>query len=128
MVTVRTIAVVGFAFLWSAGCVHNKRALETVTTRAAFDFDCAPDELTLTVLDTEGARGLASQIGVEGCGEKSVYVYLASTDTWVANSAVTAEMAQAEADFAEERQRENERALQKPAIDSGSTYQRGDTE
>jgi hypothetical protein len=107
-----------------ASCGHNKRATQTVTTRAAFDFDCPPEKLKLTVLDTEGARNLSSQIGVEGCGKKGVYVYLASTDTWISDSGVTAEMARQEAEFQKERQQTNDAALQ-PPVDTQTTYQRG---
>jgi len=45
-------------------------------------------ELTLTVLDTEGVRDMASQIAVEGCGKKAVYVYYPDTDTWILDGAV----------------------------------------
>lgn len=119
-----TFLLVGLAAILCASCGHNKRATKTVTTRAAFDFDCPPEDLKLTVLDTEGARNLSSQIGVEGCGKKGVYVYLASTDTWISNAGVTPEMAQQEAEFKEQRNEANEAALE-PPIDTQSTYQRG---
>ena len=72
-----------------ASCGHNKRATKTVTSAAAFELDCPEEELTLTVLSADGPRELAKQIGVEGCGQRRVYVYFASTDTWIASSAVT---------------------------------------
>jgi len=121
----RTCLLVGVTAILCASCSHNSRATKTVTTRAAFDFDCPPEELKLTVLDTEGARNLSSQIGVEGCGKKGVYVYFASTDTWISNTGITPDMEQQEAEFKEEQQKANDAALQEPPIDSESTYQRG---
>ena len=125
MTVPRTLLLVGLAAILCASCGHNRRATKTVTTRAAFDFDCPPEELKLTVLDTEGARKLSSQIGVEGCGKKGVYVYFASTDTWISNTTITPEMAQQEAEFKEERRKANDAALRESPIDSQSTYQRG---
>lgn len=119
-----TFLLVGLTAILCVSCGHNKRATKTVTTRAAFDFDCPPEELKLTVLDTEGARNLSSQIGVEGCGKKGVYVYLASSDTWIANSALTPELARQEAEFEEKRKQTNDAALQ-PPVDTQTTYQRG---
>ena len=121
----RTCLLAGLTAILCVSCGHNNHATKTVTTRAAFDFDCPPEELKLTVLDTEGVRNLSSQIGVEGCGKKGVYVYFASTDTWISNSGITPEMAQQEAEFKEEQQKANDAALQEPPIDSESTYQRG---
>jgi len=79
------------AVLVTAGtaCKHNKRANTTVMHRAAFDFPCDPSRLSLTVLDTEGARKMASQIGVYGCEKKAVYVYYPDSDTWVLDGAVS---------------------------------------
>jgi len=69
-------------------CKHNSRAQTTVRQRATFDFACAQSDLTLTVLDTEGARDMASQIAVEGCGKKAVYIYYPDTDTWIRDGEV----------------------------------------
>ena len=124
MTAPRTLLLVGLAAVLCSSCGHNKRATKTVTTRAAFDFDCPPGDLELTVLDTEGARNLSSQIGVVGCGQRGVYVYLASTDTWVSDTGITPEMARREAAFKEEQKEANEAAL-KPPVDTRSTYQRG---
>jgi hypothetical protein len=46
--------------------------------------------LTLTVLDTEGARKMASQLGVHGCGKKAVYAYYPDSDTWLLDGVVSA--------------------------------------
>ena len=70
-------------------CKHNKHATTTVRNRAMFDFACPKDNLTLRVADVQGARKLATQIGVYGCGKKAVYVYAPDTDTWVINGAVS---------------------------------------
>jgi len=72
-----------------AACKHNKRANTTVAHRAAFDFPCEKSQLTLTVLDTEGARNMASQIGVHGCSKKAVYAYFPDSDTWLLDGAIS---------------------------------------
>jgi len=79
------------ALLVTAGiaCKHNKHASTTVRNRAMFDFACPKDELTLRVADVQGARKLATQIGVYGCGKKAVYVYVPDTNTWILNGAVS---------------------------------------
>ena len=85
----RTILIlVTLALLSMTACKHNNRARTTVQQRAAFDFPCPQNELTLTVLDTEGARDLASQIAVEGCGKKAVYIYYPDTNTWILDGVV----------------------------------------
>jgi hypothetical protein len=67
----------------------NKQANTTVRERAAFDLLCNPDELELGIIDTEGARKLASQIAVYGCDKKAVYIYYPDADTWIIDGAVT---------------------------------------
>jgi hypothetical protein len=73
-----------------AACKHNKRANTTVAHRAAFDFHCEQSQLTLTVLDTEGVRKMASQIGVHGCEKKAVYAYYPNSDTWLLDGSISA--------------------------------------
>jgi hypothetical protein len=79
------------ALLVTAGtaCKHNKRANTTIMHRAAFDFPCEQSQLTLTVLDTEGARHMASQIGVHGCDKKAVYAYYPDSNTWLLDGMVS---------------------------------------
>ena len=74
----------------ATACKHNKRANTTVTRRAAFDLSCPKEELKLNVVDTEGARKMASQIAVRGCEQKAVYVYYPDSNTWIIDGAVTA--------------------------------------
>ena len=106
-------------------CSHNKRAMKTVTSRAAFEMSCPEDQVALTVLATEGARDLATQIGAEGCGKKTVYVHLRASDTWVANTAVTPEM-QAQERALEERQSRQIRAAEEARkLQQQQSYQRG---
>ena len=73
----------------ATACKHNKRANTTVAHRAAFDFPCDQSQLTLTVLDTEGVRKMASQIGVHGCSKKAVYAYYPDSDTWLLDGAIS---------------------------------------
>lgn len=91
------LALLGLAAsLCSAtGCYlsHNTDAEKTVRKLAAFESSCPAEDITLTRLDDSGGvRKLSTQIGASGCGKKSVYVYLVSTDTWVSNSNMTAEI------------------------------------
>ena len=82
------LAIAALLVIAAAACKHNKRANTTVGHRAAFDFPCEQSALTLTVLDTEGARNMASQIGVHGCGKKAVYAYYPDSDTWLLDGAI----------------------------------------
>lgn len=82
------LAIVSVLVLGATACKHNKRANTTVRERAAFDLLCEPNELELGIVDTEGARKLATQIAVYGCDKKAVYVYYPDADTWVINGQV----------------------------------------
>lgn len=84
------VAIVSVLVLGATACKHNKRANTTVRERAAFDLLCDPNALELGIIDTEGARKLASQIAVYGCDKKAVYVYYPDADTWVINGPITA--------------------------------------
>ncbi|MFA9472079.1 MAG: hypothetical protein ACERNK_16040 [Deltaproteobacteria bacterium] len=83
------LAIVALLVIAGTACKHNKRANTTVTRRAAFDLSCPKEELKLNVIDTEGARKMASQMAVRGCGQKAVYVYYPDSDTWVIDGIVT---------------------------------------
>ena len=72
-----------------AACKHNKKATTTVTRRAGFDLSCPKEELKLNVVDTEGARKMATQIAVRGCEQKAVYAYYPDSDTWIIDGIVT---------------------------------------
>ena len=85
-----------------SGCAsrHNSDAQSTVRTRAAFDFSCDAHQIKLTELDqTRGWPKKTTQVGAEGCGQKAVYIYLVSTDTWVANSSLSAETIEQEEEY-----------------------------
>ena len=73
----------------ATACKHNKSANTTVTRRAAFDLSCPKEELKLNVVDTEGARNMATQLAVRGCEQKAVYVYYPDSDTWIIDGIVT---------------------------------------
>ena len=81
------LLIAALLLLAATGCKHNKRATTTVTRRAAFDLSCPKEELRLNVIDTEGARKMASQIAVRGCEQKAVYVYYPDSDTWIIDGA-----------------------------------------
>ena len=109
-------------------CGHDKRAMNTITSRASFDLSCPEDELELKVLATEGARKLASQIGVTGCGKKAVYIYFASSDTWIADSAITPAMTSQEQAYQERKAREERAAEEERRFEEQQSYQRGTSE
>ena len=128
MVTSRTLLVSAMAATLCVACGHDKRAMKTVTARASFELSCPQDELELTVLSTEGARKLASQIGVTGCGQKVVYVYFSSTDTWTADSAITPTMTQREQAYKEQKALEDQAAEEERRFEQQQSYQRGVSE
>ena len=99
--------------------------MKTVTSRASFDLSCPAEELELTVLSTEGARKLANQIGVTGCGRKAVYVYFSSSDTWIADSAITPAMTQQEEAYKARKAQEERTAEEERRFEQEQSYQRG---
>lgn len=82
------LAIAALLVIGATACKHNKHANTTVRNRAMFDFPCPKDELTLVVADTDGARKLATQIGVYGCGKKAVYAYYPDANTWLIDGIV----------------------------------------
>ena len=107
------------------GCGHDKRAMKTVTARASFELSCPQEELELSVLSTEGPRKLANQIGVTGCGQKVVYVYFSSTDTWTSDSAITPTMTQREQAYKEQKALDDQAAEEERRFEQQQSYQRG---
>ncbi len=61
-------------------------ARERVTSRAAFEINCPAEKLSLTLLATYGreGNGYPTQIGVDGCERRVVYVNV--NGQWVLNS------------------------------------------
>ena len=121
----RTVLVTAVMAVIYIGCGHDKRAMKTVTSRASFDFGCPADELELRVLSTEGARKVANQIGVTGCGKKAVYVYFSSSDTWIADSAITPAMTAQEKAYKAQEAREVRAAEEQRRFEQQQSYQRG---
>ncbi len=83
------LAIAALLVIAGTACKHNKKANTTVMRRAAFDLACPQEDLKLNVVDTEGARKMASQIAVRGCEQKAVYVYYPDSDTWTIDGIVT---------------------------------------
>lgn len=83
------LAIAAVLIVGATACKHNKHASTTVRNRAAFDLSCPKEDLTLVVADTDGARKLATQIGVYGCGQKAVYAYYPDANTWLIDGIVT---------------------------------------
>ena len=125
MIASRSLLVSVVVAMLCVACGHDKRAMKTVTARASFELSCPQDQLELTVLSTEGARKLANQIGVTGCGQKVVYVYFSSTDTWTSDSAITPAMTQREEAYKEQKARQDQAAEEKRRFKEQQSYQRG---
>ncbi|TFH32011.1 MAG: hypothetical protein E4H00_02305 [Myxococcales bacterium] len=102
--------------------------MKTVSARASFDLSCPQDELVLTTLTTSGPRQLASQIGVTGCGTKAVYVYFASSDSWVSDSDITPAMTSREQAYKAQKAREDQAAEDERRFEEQQNYQRGASE
>ena len=89
LLTTTTLALLSLA----AACVdpaqvQMKRAQGALEKRAAFDFHCDQDELTITRIDY-------STRGVSGCGHQATYVYL-QHQGWVMNNTLEHGTAQPE--------------------------------
>lgn len=125
MIGSRSLLVSVVVAMLCVACGHDKRAMKTVTARASFELSCPQDQLELTVLSTEGARKLANQIGVTGCGQKVVYVYFSSTDTWTPDSAITPVMTQREEEYKEQKARQDQAAEEERRFEQQQSYQRG---
>lgn len=125
MAPCRSVLFIVAANLLASGCSHDKRAMKTVTARASSEMSCPKEELELAVVATEGARDLATQIGAAGCGKETVYVYLRASDTWVANTAITPEMAAEERAFETRQAREISAAEDARRLQQQQSYQRG---
>ena len=125
MIASRSLLVSVVVAMLCVACGHDKRAMKTVTARASFELSCPQGQLELTVLSTEGARKLASQIGVTGCGQKVVYVYFSSTDTWTPDSAITPAMTQREEAYKEQKVRQDQAAEEERRFEEQQSYQRG---
>ena len=125
MIASRSLLVSVVVAMLCVACGHDKRAMKTVTARASFELSCPQDQLELTVLSTEGARKLANQIGVTGCGQKVVYVYFSSTDTWIPDSAITPAMTQREEAYKEQKARQDQAAEEERRFEEQQSYQRG---
>jgi hypothetical protein len=60
---------------------------ETLRTRAAFDFQCDKNALTLTELESGAAQnGQGAGFGVEGCGRRGTYA-TPDGSTWLLDAA-----------------------------------------
>lgn len=59
-------------------------SIETVKRRASFEMSCAPEQLTVVVLNTYPGGDMANQVGVSGCGQKLVYMRLPGNN-WALN-------------------------------------------
>ena len=68
---------------------HNAESAEKVRGRAAFEMHCDGPGIKLTPLEygdgVSFAKGAVRQFGVDGCGQRGVYVW--TSGTWVLNSA-----------------------------------------
>lgn len=75
-------------WLWCAvllvGCVTQDKLNSNVATRAAFDFNCNKEQITVVDLNGRGTYG------ANGCGKKAVYVFPSGSLQPVLNSPISA--------------------------------------
>jgi hypothetical protein len=66
---------------------YAERSFAVISNRAAFELGCPKDQLRLVTLNVVPDIGgdLPSQVGVEGCGQRAVYVQ-AYGSGWVMNT------------------------------------------
>ncbi len=74
----------------SAGCfnaeAYNAKSVADIRARAAFDMHCDANALTFAPLAGHPYNDdIVLQYGVEGCGQRVVYVHTAASG-WVANA------------------------------------------
>jgi hypothetical protein len=85
------IFLLGFFTFFSVQCAHvtaESSFAEKGLERAAFDLGCPKDQLNLQVLHRNDGLGCAdSQMGVSGCGKRTVYV-CTSGQQWIRNSEI----------------------------------------
>jgi len=63
----------------------NARSIADIRSRAAFEMHCDAQALKFTPLaENKNAAGFVEQYGVEGCGQRLVYVEVGGS--WVANT------------------------------------------
>ena len=60
-----------------------------------------------------------------GCGNKVVYVYFSSTDSWIADSAITPAMTKREEAYKAQKAREDQAAEEERRFEQQQSYQRG---
>lgn len=71
---------------------ETERAFERIAGRAAFELRCPKEQLRLTTLNVIRDVGGddPTQIGVDGCGQRAVYVRV-SPNEWIMNTESTQE-------------------------------------
>ncbi len=69
----------------TSACTRNAGRRDLLIQRASFDFECPPDQLTLTALGTiPTSMGVIGSYGVTGCNQRATYVL--NSGVWVLNS------------------------------------------
>ena len=69
-----------------AGVTAESSFHDKALTRAAFELSCPAEKLQISVLERHDGLGCAgSQVGVEGCGKKAIYVCSRSQE-WINNT------------------------------------------
>lgn len=65
-----------------------------ISNRASFEFNCPKQSLHLQVIEAgihmdtaDSAVRRATEVGVDACGKRAVYVYMNQNGTWVMNTA-----------------------------------------
>lgn len=74
---------------------YAEHSFELITNRAAFELGCPKEQLRLVTLNVHRDIGgdLPSQVGVDGCGQRAVYVHQFGGSGWVMNTESTQQQA-----------------------------------
>lgn len=69
---------------------YAEHSFALITNRAVFELGCPKEQLRVTTLNVQPNIGgdIPSQVGVEGCGQRAVYVYQSGAG-WVMNTEST---------------------------------------
>ena len=97
-------------WLLSAACASADTS--KLRVRAAFDLECAEEELKLTELDPGGTLGVGAVYGVQGCGKRATYVY--DEPSWLMNSRDGAPIKSDEVSTSDEAPSKSNEAPSKP--------------
>jgi hypothetical protein len=81
----KIVISISLCFLTSCASYYYDMNVNDIKERASFEMNCSKDKLTVVPLK-KSYNGAVTEMGVEGCGKKGVYVLILQTGQWVLNS------------------------------------------